>query len=188
MLNFSQKLTSLKNVAYRLFLIEQTECWLLFHLIWKNYVLYWDFDSKNWIMAFFTRFTREKWPQNNFSGQNFSIENNYLPCNELLYNRAPKKKRVVRYNEILFLRGNFSPLITGSISKSWKLCQGRIFLKTILCVFLCSLLLPICIFWPQLFTSMKANLQQDINGGFAFSRCLNGTFPWRKCSIKALAS
>ena len=33
---------------------------------------------------------------------------------------------------------------------------------------------------------MKADLSQDINGGFAFSRCLNGTFPWRKYSIKAL--
>ena len=30
-------------------------------------------------MDFFTRFTREKTPQNNFSCQNFSIENNYLP-------------------------------------------------------------------------------------------------------------
>ena len=27
---------------------------------------------------------------------------------------------------------------------------------------------------------------QDINGGFAFSRCLNGTFPWRNCSVKTL--
>ena len=24
--------------------------WLLFHLIWKNYVLYWDFDLKSWIV------------------------------------------------------------------------------------------------------------------------------------------
>ena len=31
---------------------------------------------------------------------------------------------------------------------------------------------------PQSFTSLKADLCQDINGGFAFSRwCLNGTFP-----------
>ena len=29
----------------------------------------------------------------------------------------------------------------------------------------------------QLFTSFKADLCQDINGGFAFGRCLNGTFP-----------
>ena len=29
---------------------------------------------------------------------------------------------------------------------------------------------------------------QDINGSFAFSRCLNGMFPWRKHSIKALVS
>ena len=41
--------------------------WLLFHLIWKNYVLNWDFDSKSWIVDFFTRFTLEKTPQNNFS-------------------------------------------------------------------------------------------------------------------------
>ena len=51
--------------------------WFLFHLIWKNYVLYWDFDLKSWIVDFFTRFTREKTPQNNFSSQNFSVENNY---------------------------------------------------------------------------------------------------------------
>ena len=30
--------------------------WFLFHLIWKNYVLYWDFDLKSWIVDFFTRF------------------------------------------------------------------------------------------------------------------------------------
>ena len=30
--------------------------WLLFHHIWKNYVLYWDFDSKSWIMDFFHSF------------------------------------------------------------------------------------------------------------------------------------
>ena len=29
-------------------------------------------------MDFFTRFTREISPQNNFSRQNFSVENNYL--------------------------------------------------------------------------------------------------------------
>ena len=52
--------------------------WFLFHLIWKNYVLYWDFDLKSWIVDFFTRFTREKTPQNNFSSQNFSVENNYF--------------------------------------------------------------------------------------------------------------
>ena len=47
--------------------------WFLFHLIWKNYVLYWDFDLKGWIVDFFT--PREKTPQNNFSSQNFSEEN-----------------------------------------------------------------------------------------------------------------
>ena len=31
--------------------------------------------------------------------------------------------------------------------------------------------------WAQSFTSLKADLRQDINGGFAFSRCLKGTFP-----------
>ena len=51
--------------------------WFLFHLIWKNYVLYWDFDLKSWIVDFFTGFTQEKTPQNNFSRQNFSVENNY---------------------------------------------------------------------------------------------------------------
>ena len=52
--------------------------WLLFHLIWKNYVLYWDFVLKSWIVDFFTHFTHEKTPQNNFSCQNFSVENNYF--------------------------------------------------------------------------------------------------------------
>ena len=31
----------------------------------------------------------------------------------------------------------------------------------------------------QSFTSLKADLHQDINGGFTFSRCLNGTFLFR---------
>ena len=48
---------------------------LLLHLIWKNYVLYWDFDSKSWIVDFFTH---EKIPQNIFSCQKFSVENNYF--------------------------------------------------------------------------------------------------------------
>ena len=51
---------------------------ILFHLIWKNYILYWDFDLKSWIVEFFTRFTREKRPQNKFSSQNFSVGNNYF--------------------------------------------------------------------------------------------------------------
>ena len=33
--------------------------WLLFHLIWKNYVPNWDFYSKSWIVDFFTHFTHE---------------------------------------------------------------------------------------------------------------------------------
>ena len=40
----------------------------------------------------------------------------------------------------------------------------------------------------QSFTSLTADIRQDINRGFTFSRCLNGTFPWRKCSVKALVS
>ena len=46
--------------------------WFLFHLIWKNYFLYWDFDLKSWIVDFFTHFTGEITPQNNSSSQNFS--------------------------------------------------------------------------------------------------------------------
>ena len=59
--------------------------WFLFHLIWKNYVLYWDFDLKSWIVDFFTRYTREKTPQNNFSSQNFSLENNYCSIEVCLF-------------------------------------------------------------------------------------------------------
>ena len=36
----------------------------------------------------------------------------------------------------------------------------------------------------QSFTSMKEDLCQDLSRGFAFSKCLNGIFPWRKWSIK----
>ena len=45
-------------------------------------------------------------------------------------------------------------------------------------------------FWlrAQLFTSLNADLRQYIKGCFAFSRCLNGTFPWRKSSVKALVN
>ena len=32
-------------------------------------------------------------------------------------------------------------------------------------------------FRDQSFTSLKVDLRQDKRGGFAFSRCLNGTFP-----------
>ena len=40
----------------------------------------------------------------------------------------------------------------------------------------------------QEFTSLKADIDQDISGGFAFSRYFHETFPWRKCSVKALVS
>ena len=43
-------------------------------------------------------------------------------------------------------------------------------------------------FRAQSFTSLKSDLHQDINGGFAFSRSLNRTFPWRTCSVKALVN
>ena len=35
----------------------------------------------------------------------------------------------------------------------------------------------LCILRAQSFTSLKADLRQDINGGFAFSKCLNGILP-----------
>ena len=47
-------------------------------------------------------------------------------------------------------------------------------------------LFQVCIFWAQSFTSLKTNLRHGINGGFALSQCLHGTFPCRKCSDKAL--
>ena len=40
----------------------------------------------------------------------------------------------------------------------------------------------------HLLTSLKADLHRVINGGFTFSWCLNGKFPWRRCSAKALVS
>ena len=38
----------------------------------------------------------------------------------------------------------------------------------------------------QLFTSLIADLPQDINRVSSFRMCLNETFPWRKCSVKTL--
>ena len=37
----------------------------------------------------------------------------------------------------------------------------------------------------QSFTSLMADLRQDINRGFAFSRCLNGTFPLRPWQVNS---
>ena len=68
---------------------------------------YWDFDIKSWIVDFFTRFTWEKTPQNNFPWQNFSVENNYfvakvpIPYNCLPTNKDPsfggKKSVLIKY-------------------------------------------------------------------------------------------
>ena len=44
----------------------------------------------------------------------------------------------------------------------------------------------IYLFRAQSFTSLMADLCQDIKRVSSFSRCLNGTFPWSKCSIKTL--
>ena len=40
----------------------------------------------------------------------------------------------------------------------------------------------------QSFTYYKIDFYQDIKRGFALIRCLNETFPWRKCSVKAHAN
>ena len=65
--------------------VEIWACLAMFKLksptlfFWPLYTAwYWDFDLKSWIVDFFTRFTRKKTPQNNFSSQNFSVENNYF--------------------------------------------------------------------------------------------------------------
>ena len=104
--------------------------WLIFHLNWKNYILfYWDFDSKIWIVAFFTRyFTHENLPLNSFSSQNFSIENNYLPCNELLYNRAPKKKGCALQWNSVFTR-KFLPINNRQHLKELKTVSRAHFFK-----------------------------------------------------------
>ena len=47
-----------------------------FSISFENYVLYWDFNSNSWIVDFFTHFTCEKTPQNNFFCH--SVENNYI--------------------------------------------------------------------------------------------------------------
>ena len=40
--------------------------WFLFHLIWKNYVLYWDINLKSWIVDYFFTPREKKTPQNTF--------------------------------------------------------------------------------------------------------------------------
>ena len=42
-----------------------------------TFYMYWNLDSKSWIVDFFTRFTIEKTLQNNINRQNFSVKNNY---------------------------------------------------------------------------------------------------------------
>ena len=71
-----EHLVCIHSSVFQIF-YDDREIKLLFHLIWKNYILYWDFDFKSWIVDFFTCFTHKKIPQNNFSPQNFSVENNY---------------------------------------------------------------------------------------------------------------
>ena len=41
-------------------------------------------------------------------------------------------------------------------------------------------------FGTQSFTSFMADSRQGINSVSSFSRCLNGTFPWRYCSVQTL--
>ena len=40
--------------------------------------------------------------------------------------------------------------------------------------------------WVQSFTSLMADLRQDINRVSSFIRCLSWIFPWRNCSVKTL--
>ena len=137
------------------------------------------------------------WLLNNFPALIFWLERTialvkmtiYPEMNCFIIGLPRKGCALYYYNEILFLWENFSPLITGSISKELKtVSRAHIFKNDPLCFFfLFSLLLLICIFWPQLFTSLKANSKDlDVYLGFVFSlsRYLNRTFPWRKCFIR----
>ena len=47
----------------------------LFFISFEKITFYTEILTRK--VDFFTRFTREKTPQNNFSHQNFSVENNY---------------------------------------------------------------------------------------------------------------
>ena len=68
--------------------------------------IYWYFDLKSWIVD---SFTREKTPQNNFSGQNFSVENNYWFKSLQKFKKMCKKqqKKKKDYDEKIFLRNSF---------------------------------------------------------------------------------
>ena len=85
------------------------------------------------------------------------------------------------------------------ICKSKVFSSQKIFTRDLSCVFLtciacletvmCNINLIIyLVFRTQSFTSLKADIHQDIKGGFAFNLWLNATFPWRKGSINALVS
>ena len=52
-------------------------------------------------MDFFTCFTREKTPQNNFSSQNFSVENNYFFTKKKKIYDALHLQTVTFYTDIL---------------------------------------------------------------------------------------
>ena len=100
---------------------------LLFHLIWKNYVLNWDFDSKSWIVDFFTRFTHEKTPQNNFSHQNFSVEIVifYTVTRKVVCETSEKNPQINFSSQNLSLEHNFFKW-DGKVTKIWWLLFHRI--------------------------------------------------------------
>ena len=80
-------LEALEEVCYVAWVISGV--WMIsnlgfFHLIWKNYVLYWDFDLKRWIVDLFHSFHSWKNSTIRFSSH-FSIENNYYKVHDLYF-------------------------------------------------------------------------------------------------------
>ena len=125
-------------------ILWKSRCHVLvtFHLIWKNYVLYWDFDLKSWIVDFFTRFTREKTPQNNLSSQNFSVENNYSYTVErkhmkyLLFLHSAEKTRSIALHLYIQLRMCSYSIKTHFFFNSvMRLLVTREVISTVICHF-----------------------------------------------------
>ena len=72
-----------------------SKSWLFFHLIWKNYVLYWwDFDTKSWIVDFLTHCTRKNTRKQLLSSK-FQCRNSYF----LHWNFDEKSSFVVFFHE-----------------------------------------------------------------------------------------
>ena len=106
-----------------------------------------------------------------------------IPCENI---RKSPIQKIPKYERAAFnlLYENFeNAFLSFSLPFSFWYCLLK---KVFLLDHAFKYLFPFCKLRAQSFTSLMADLRQDINRVPSFSRCLNGTFPWRNCSVKTL--